>query len=317
MAISTAAALIGSAVIGAGASAIGASKNSKAINKATAAQTAANDQSVALQREARDQNVQYQNPFYQTGLSANNRINALLGLSPQQQPVQQQQPQYGFGQQGAPYGYQGGSGIGDGMIERRYEDYGDIGGGMPRFNMGTDGMYGGQGEYGFAQQVQPQPQTNELADAQQAFGDWRDNSGYQFRFNEGVRALDAGASASGVRNSGAAQKALAKYGQNIGSQEFYNYLGALTGQQQVGTGAANALSGVNSNYANNASNIAQQQGQNIANSAVAKANNTNNMIGGITSSFGNALGNYAGMGGFGSSMNGSINKMFKSNPGIF
>jgi hypothetical protein len=312
------AAIIGSAVIGAGASAIGASKNSKAINRATDAQTAANDQAVVLQREARDQNVQYQNPFYQTGLSANNRINALLGLSTPQ-PVQQQQPQYGFGQQGAPYGYQGGSGIGDGMIERRYEDYGDIGGGMPRFNMGTDGMYGGPQEYNFAQQMQPQvqPQTNELADAQQGFGDWRDNSGYQFRFNEGVRALDAGASASGVRNSGAAQKALAKYGQNIGSQEFYNYLGALTGQQQVGTGAANALSGVNSNYANNASNIAQQQGQNIANSAVAKANNTNNMIGGITSSFGNALGNYAGMGGFGASMNGSINNMFKSNPGIF
>lgn len=296
------AAIIGSAVIGAGASAIGASKNSKAINKATAAQTAANDQSVALQREARDQNVQYQNPFYQTGLSANNRINALLGLSPeQQQPVQQQQPQYG---------YMGGNFFDGGGRQ----DYGDIGGGMPRFNMGTDGMYGGQGEYGFAQQVQPQ--TNELAAAQQGFGDWRDNSGYQFRFNEGVRALDAGASASGVRNSGAAQKALAKYGQNIGSQEFYNYLGALTGQQQVGTGAANALSGVQSSYANNASNIAQQQGQNIANSAVAKANNTNQMIGGIASSFGNALGNYAGMGGFGS-MNGSINNMFKSNPGIF
>ena len=308
------AAIIGSAVIGAGASAIGASKNSKAINRATDAQTAANDQAVALQREARDQNVQYQNPFYQTGLSANNRINALLGLSTPQ-PVQQQMDQMRFGQQGAPYGYQGGSGIGYGMIERRYEDYGDIGGGMPRFNMGTDGMYGGQGEYGFAQQVQPQ--TNELADAQQGFGDWRDNSGYQFRFNEGVRALDAGASASGVRNSGAAQKALAKYGQNIGSQEFYNYLGALTGQQQVGTGAANALSGVNSNYANAASNIAQQQGQNIANSAVAKANNTNQMIGGITSSFGNALGNYAGMGGFGGGINGSINKMFKSDPGIW
>lgn len=284
------AAIIGSAVIGAGASAIGASKNSKAINKATAAQTAANDQSVQLQREARDQNVQYQNPFYQTGLAANNRINALLGLPGQQQP-QQQMNQYRFGPQGAPSGYMGGSGIGDGMIERGY-GMGEFGGG--RFNMGQDFMYGGPQEQAFAQQ----PQTNELADAQQAFGDWRDNSGYQFRFGEGVRALDAGASASGVRNSGAAQKALTKYGQNIGSQEFYNYLGALTGQQQVGTGAANALSGVNSTYANNASNIAQNQGQNIANSAVARANNTNQMIGGIASSFGNAVGMYGGMGGF-------------------
>jgi len=283
------AAIIGSVVLGAGASAIGASKNSKAIRQSTAAQTAANDQSIALQREARDQNTQYQNPFYQTGLSANNRINALLGLGTQQ-------PQYGMGNPSVPQGtpgYMGGSGIGDGMIERQY---GDMGGGMPRFNMGTDSMSGGPQEYGFAQSAQPMPQTNQLADAQQAFGDWRDNTGYQFRFNEGVRAIDAGAP---VRNSGATLKARAQYGQNIGSQEFYNYLGALTGQQQVGTGAANALSGVQSNYANNASNIAQNQGQNLANSAVARANNTNNMLSGITSSFGNAVGMYGGMGGFG------------------
>ena len=294
MAISMGAALIGSAVIGAGASAIGASKNKKAIRQATAAQTAANDQSIALQREARDQNVQYQNPFYQTGLSANNRINALLGL-----PWQQQR----FGPQGAPSGYQGGYGFGDGSIEARYQD----------FNMGPESMYGGPREYAFSQQMQP----NELDAAQQGFADWRDNTGYQFRFNEGVRANDAAASASGVRNSGAAQKALTKFGQNIGSQEFYNYLGALTGQQQVGTGAANALSGVQSNYANNATGIAQNQGRNLANSAVARANNSNQMISGLGSSFGNALGNYAGMGGFGGSMNGSINSMFRRNPGIF
>ncbi len=135
------------------------------------------------------------------------------------------------------------------------------------------------------------PQTNALADAQQGFSDWRDNTGYQFRFNEGIRAIDAGAP---VRNSGATIKAREQYGQNIGSGEFYNYLGALTGQQQVGTGAANALSGVNTTYANNASNIAQNQGQNLANSAVARANNSNSVIGGITSSFGNALGQYGG-----------------------
>ena len=293
------AAIIGSAVIGAGASAIGASKSSKAIRQSTAAQTAANDQSIALQREARDQNTQYQSPFYQTGISANNRINALLGLGTQQPQQQPQQPQFGGGMQSG--GYMGGGMMGN--------DYGDMGGGMPRFNMGTDSMSGGPQEYGFAQSAQPMPQTNELADAQQAFGDWRDNTGYRFRFNEGVRAIDAGAP---VRNSGATLKARAQYGQNIGSQEFYNYLGALTGQQQVGTGAANALSGVNSTYANNASNIAQNQGQNLANSAVARANNSNNMINGISSSFSNALGAF-GSGG----MNKSITNMFNKNPGIF
>lgn len=257
------AALLGSAVIGAGASAIGAGKTSKAIKQGTQAQTAANDKSLALQQEARNQNVQFQTPFYQTGLAANNRINALLGLAvPQQQPVQQQMQSGGY----APYG-------------------GYIMGAPNRLGMSEQGWM----------ESAVQPQQNELQAAQQAFGDWRNNTGYQFRFNEGIRAIDAGAP---VRNSGATLKAREQYGQNIGSQEFYNYLGALTGQQQVGTGAANALSGVNSTYAKNAANIAQQQGENLAYSAVARANNTNSMIGGITSSFNNALGAYGSYKGY-------------------
>lgn len=263
MAISMGAALLGSAIIGGGAAAIGASKNSKAINKATDAQTAANAEANRIQQEARNQNVAFQTPFYQTGIAANDRINALLGLSvPQQQPAVAN-PSYGYGTPGiarSPYEMMGGD----------YFDYGQ--------NYGQP----------TTQPTYTQPASNPQA-AQNAFPDWRGNTGYQFRFNEGIRAIDAGAP---VRNSGATLKARERFGQDIGSQEFYNYLGALTGQQQVGTGAANALSGVQTNYANNAANIAQMQGQNLANSAVARANNTNSLISGVTSSFNNAVGMY-------------------------
>lgn len=292
MAISMGAALLGSAIIGGVGSAVSGSKNSKAIKAATAAQTDANAQAVALQRDARDQNVGFQQPFYNTGLAANNRINALLGLAVQQ-PQQQVQQQF----------------------QQPFNGYNADMGGYPtdyRFNENPMlGDYGyQQGQSGFQQSAMPAAPTNELANAQNAFGDWRDNTGYQFRFNEGIRAIDAGAP---IRNSGATLKARQQYGQNIGSQEFYNYLGALTGQQQVGTGAANALSGVNSTYANNASQIAQTQGQNLANSAVARANNSNNTLNGITSSFANGLGALSSMGG----MNSSISNMFRNNPGIF
>lgn len=270
MALSMGAALLGSAVIGGVGSAISGSKNSKAIKNATAAQTAANDKAVALQQEARNQNIGFQTPFYNTGIAANNRINALLGLGvPQQQQQSYMAPQ-AQGMQGGRQGYP--------------TDF--------RFNENPMlGDYGYQPDVYGQQQTTAMPQTNALADAQGAFGDWRDNTGYQFRFNEGIRAIDAGAP---VRNSGATLKARQQYGQNIGSQEFYNYLGALTGQQQVGTGAANALSGVNTTYANNAGNIAQMQGQNLANSAVARANNSNNTLNGITSSFSNVLGMFGG-----------------------
>lgn len=285
------AALIGSAVIGAGASAIGASKNSKAINRATQAQNAADERALAAQQEARNQNVAMQQPFYQTGLAANNRINALLGLSPTQPAMQQPFMQQPFARFAGP----------------------SINGSGPMFQtMGGD-MYS-QGWQESPVMGAPS-QANELQAAQDAFGDWRNNTGYQFRFNEGIRAIDAGAP---VRNSGATLKARMAYGQGLASDEYGRYFGALQDQQRVGVGAANALSGVQTNYANNATAIAQNQGQNAANSAIARANNTNAMIGGITSSFGNAAGMYAGLGGFGGpNYNASINRMFSSNPGIF
>jgi len=269
------AALIGSAVIGAGASVIGASKNSKAINRATQAQQAADAQAVALQREARDQNVTMQQPFYQTGLAANNRINALLGLGvPQQQP----QPAQNF--------------LTPSVMQ--YYNQNNSLMGAP-FMMREDGFYNPEDMVQQGYQEAPVSQTNELQAAQDAFGDWRNNTGYQFRFNEGIRAIDAGAP---VRNSGSTLKRRMEFGQGIGSAEFGNYFGALQDQQRVGVGAANALSGVQTTYANNAGNIAMQGGQNAANAAISKANNTNAMLGGITSSFNNALGMYAGLGGF-------------------
>lgn len=267
------AALIGSAAISAGASAIGSSRNSRAIRQASQAQQAADAQAVALQREARDQNVTMQQPFYQTGLAANNRINALLGLG----VPQQQQPAQNFITPSALQFYnQGNSVMGAPFMVQ--EDGGMV-------------QQGWQSEPVTTQATQ----QNELAAAQNAFGDWRNNTGYQFRFNEGIRAIDAGAP---VRNSGSTLKRRLEFGQGIGSAEFGNFLGALQDQQRVGVGAANALSGVQTTYANNASNLAVQSGQNAANAAVARANNTNAMLGGITSSFNNALGTFGALGGF-------------------
>ncbi len=48
--------------------------------------------------------------------------------------------------------------------------------------------------------------------------------GYDFRFNEGQRALERSANAKGMLSSGATAKALMKYGQDIGSAEFDNYI---------------------------------------------------------------------------------------------
>ena len=71
--------------------------------------------------------------------------------------------------------------------------------------------------------------------------------GYDFRFDEGVRAMDRSASARGQLMSGGQMRELQRYGQGLASSEFGNYanrLSALAGigqtanQQGINAGAA-------------------------------------------------------------------------------
>lgn len=118
---------------------------------------------------------------------------------------------------------------------------------------------------------------------QRAFNVFRNSSGFQFRQQEGENALNSGYAARGLINSGAAQKAFAKYNQNLASDEFGNYMGYLGNQQGVGLSGASALAGVGQNFANSMTNI----NTNRANSQVA---NTNALMGNLGSSFGTGLG---------------------------
>jgi hypothetical protein len=52
--------------------------------------------------------------------------------------------------------------------------------------------------------------------------DFQVDPGYAFRLSEGQQAIDRSAAARGGTQSGAALKAAARYGQNMGSQEYGN-----------------------------------------------------------------------------------------------
>jgi hypothetical protein len=94
--------------------------------------------------------------------------------------------------------------------------------------------------------------------------------GYQFRLSEGMKALERSAAARGGLMSGATGKALQRYGQDLGSQEFgaaYNRLASLA---NVGPQAAGVMSNLGQNYATNVGNIYQQQGATAANAALAR-----------------------------------------------
>jgi hypothetical protein len=72
--------------------------------------------------------------------------------------------------------------------------------------------------------------------------------GFQFRMEQGQRALERSASARGGLNSGAAMKSLARYSQGLASEEFgnrFNRLGAIAG---MGHSSAQNLGGLSGQF---------------------------------------------------------------------
>lgn len=114
--------------------------------------------------------------------------------------------------------------------------------------------------------------------------------GYQFRLDEGNRALNTGWAAKGLLNSGAAQKAALRYGQDYASGEYNNRFNQLAQQQGVGLSAGNALAGVGTNFANSVANQNNSLASVQANAALANGQATANVYGTAA----NALGQIGG-----------------------
>jgi hypothetical protein len=132
--------------------------------------------------------------------------------------------------------------------------------------------------------------------------DFHADPGYNFRLAEGQRGLDASAAARGGLQSGAALKAAAAYGQDMGSQEYQNAfnrygvardrainpLMQMAGLGQSGTNSANAAA---QGFGNNASTIAMGQGDTQANANIARGStyaNTGNQLAQMLGRYGRA-----------------------------
>ena len=145
----------------------------------------------------------------------------------------------------------------------------------------------------------------------------QNDPGYQFRLQQGLKALQNSAAASGTLLSGGTGKALQRYGQDYASNEYGNVYNRALGQYQqnynifkqnqadqfnrlaamsgVGQTAANTLGNLGQSSAANISNILMtsgaQQAQQANNAAAARAsgyaaggNIWGNAIGGSTNS---------------------------------
>lgn len=280
MAIGTLTAIgLGVGALGAGASAISSNNASK-----RAAQTATNTSAAnnALARDIYGQNQQALSPFMQRGNAAGDQINALLGLggaannnmaTPQPTATQ---PAYAGGYTGSGYAGSGGGfgNYGSSMYPAQFST------GIPQANAPFQFWSGQQPPQGVASNAANNPpQANPQQAANNAFDNFRNSTGYQFRRDQGQDALNSGYAGAGILQSGDAMRAATEYGQNFASNEFGNYMGLLANQQGVGLSGASALAGVGQNYANNVTANNNAASSAIANAQLAKQNPLGNMAG--------------------------------------
>lgn len=137
-----------------------------------------------------------------------------------------------------------------------------------------------------------------------SYNDMTADPSYQFRFQQGVNALDSSAAARGKLLSGAQDKALQSYGQGMASEEYSNaYNRALQNYNtnantnlnvaNIGRGAAgqtqNAIANYSSGAANTLANIGQAQATGAYNAGQAQANGYTNMANTLNSGLANGL----------------------------
>lgn len=116
----------------------------------------------------------------------------------------------------------------------------------------------------------------------QALAQFQASPGYQFQFDEGMRAVNAGAAASGMSNSGATLKALQARGQQLANQDFGQYYNRLAGLAQIGQSSAAQVGSAGVQTAGGVANT-------LASAGTAQANITGGMVQGVGNAVGQGL----------------------------
>ena len=247
---------------GIGASVIGGIGQASAAKKAAKAQTRSADQQVQLYRDIYDDTTERFAPFYGAGTNALSAYNYELGLGPRPTfggtaPAVQTIPGVG-GTAGSPL-------VNGGWRFGRDDS-------SQRGNMATASRAGGAASpatptrYGVNGQIfDTMEAAQAYADANKTggmdYGGYTRTPGYDFRLNQGIDAIQAGAAARGGLYSGAAMKALQQHGQDYATGEYTNYLARLAGMTDTGVAAAG-----------NQANAGANMGAGVAGALGAKGN---------------------------------------------
>lgn len=116
--------------------------------------------------------------------------------------------------------------------------------------------------------------------------------GYDFRLQEGNKAIDAALASRGMGNSGAALKELSRYGQNFASNEYNNSWNRTNQLANYGNQASQALGNFAGGYGSNMSNNAIGLGNALGASYIGEGNRSANLATGL---IGAGVAAYTGM----------------------
>lgn len=268
--IGTTAAVLGAAAIGGAASLASGVMGASAANKAANAQAASADKSLALQAAMYEQGRQDNMPWMEAGKTALAQYMGELGMTA---PASVSKPS--------------GSVDANGFDAAYYLKANPDVAASAKYGSNPYGHYQ---DWGKAEGRSIADPNASAAPATPFKSGFKETPGYQFQVQEGEKGVVNNMAALGMKNSGAALKALTRFRTGLADQTYNTYLDRLSGM--AGAGAATT-----SNQAQLGASSAANQGQTITDAGAARAsgyvggaNAWQNALGSFSNTAGNALG---------------------------
>ena len=257
MAISTAAAIIGGSVLSGGAALLAGGAQADAASEAAALQAQATRESVGEQRRQFNLLRGDLAPYRETGANALAQYAALYGIGRGGGGTAgtTEQNVHDFIPAGPNNFFQGANTLAEHRAIQARFDANPQAFGAPEGFPNTTG--GEEGSSGFLSQEEMQAARDRFMET----------PGYQFRFDEGIRALDRSASATGRLRGGGYTRELTRYAQGVASGEFENYANRLSGLAGMGQGSTVSTG-----------TLGVQTGANIGNTLMAGAAGQGNAL---------------------------------------
>lgn len=130
----------------------------------------------------------------------------------------------------------------------------------------------------------------DAAKSKAAMDTYLNSTGYNFRYDEGVRAITGNRAASGILDSGGTLKDLTKFGQGTAASGATDWLNSLFRVSDTGTNAIGAVTGAGTHLADSTATQTTAAADARGNAALVNGANTAGLISSLAGSFGNVLG---------------------------